>query len=209
MSEWKHDMLVENIRVLLKRHDMTQQQLAEITGMTQANVSRALNPNDKRHFTLEQVICISQHFGVPIDELVGNKVPQDAATSPRAVLAFLSALLCSANVRATLVTKEELIYDQYINDQGYPDCTRVKKEIEYPAFYFPDYMRVRDYAFCESEYDEVDMDFCMGGNETKFLRMNEILKKFIPMTKLYRSKEIPEEAFQMILAGYLDQLPDK
>ena len=90
MPEWKHDILIENIRALLKRYDMTQQQLAGITGMTQANVSKALNSNDKRHFTLEQVICISQHFGVPIDELVGNEVSQEAATSPRAVLAFLS-----------------------------------------------------------------------------------------------------------------------
>lgn len=209
MSEWKHDMLVENIRALLKHHDMTQQQLAEIIGMTQANVSKALNPNDKRHFTLEQVICISQHFGVPIDELVGNKVPQDAATSPRAVLAFLSALLCSAKVRATTVTEEELVYEQFNNGHGYPDCRRVSREIEYPAFYFPDYKRIRDLAFCEPDCEELDMEFCWCGNETKFLRMNEILKKFIPMTKLYRSKEIPEEAFQMILDGYLDQLPDK
>ena len=71
------------------------------------------------------------------------------------------------------------------------------------------YMRVRDFAFCEPEYDEVDMDFCMGGNETNFLQMNEILKKFIPIIKLYREKEIPDEAFQMILNGYLEQLPDK
>ena len=53
------------------------------------------------------------------------------------------------------------------------------------------------------------MDFCMGGNETNFLQMNEILKKFIPIIKLYREKEIPDEAFQMILNGYLEQLPDK
>ena len=47
MPEWKHDILIENIRALLKRYDMTQQQLAGITGMTQANVSKALNSNDK------------------------------------------------------------------------------------------------------------------------------------------------------------------
>jgi len=29
------------------------------------------------------------------------------------------------------------------------------------------------------------------------------------MIKLYREKQIPEEAFQMILNGYLDQLPEK
>ena len=39
--------------------------------------------------------------------------------------------------------------------------------------------------------------------------MNEILKKLIPIIKLYREKEIPDEAFQMILNGYLEQLPEK
>lgn len=209
MSEWKHDMLVENIRALLKHHDMTQQQLAGIAGMTQANVSKALSLKDKRQFTLEQVVRISQHFGVPIDELVGNKVPTETAHSPRAVLTFLSSLLCSAKVRAITVTEEEMVYEQYINSHGYPDCNRVKKAIKYPAFYFPNYWRVRDFAFCEPECDEVDWEFCAGGNETKFMRMNEILETIIPIVRLYRGKEIPAEAFQMILDGYLSELPEK
>ena len=209
MSEWKHNMLVENIRALLKHHDMTQQQFAETIGMTQANVSKVLNLNDKRQFTLEQVVRISQHFGVPIDELAGNKVPTETAHSPRAVLTFLSSLLCSAKVRATTVTEEEMVYEQYINSHGYPDCNRVKKEIKYPAFYFPNYWRVRDFAFCEPECDEVDWEFCAGGNETKFMRMNEILETIIPIVRLYRGKEIPAEAFQMILDGYLSELPEK
>ena len=209
MSNWNHDILVENIRSLLKRKGMTQQQLAEIAGMTQANVSKALNPNDKRSFTLEQIVCISQHFGVSIDELVGNKFPIETATSPRSVLAFLSTLLASVKMRATQITEEEFVYEQYRNEHGYPDCRRVNRKVEYPAFYFHNYHCVSDFATCDPEYAEVDAEFCWGGNETRFLPMNEILKKFIPIIKLYREKEIPEEAFQMILNGYLEQLPEK
>lgn len=209
MSEWNHDILVENIRSLLKRKGMTQQQLAEAAGMTQANVSKALNPNDKRNFTLEQVVRISQHFGASIDELVGNKVPTETATSPRSVLAFLSTLLASVKMRATQITEEELVYEQFENEHGYPDCTQVFRPIEYPAFYFPDYQSIGEITSCEQEADEMHSVFCWCGNETNFLPMNEILKKFIPIIKLYREKEIPEEAFQMILNGYLDQLPEK
>ena len=89
------------------------------------------------------------------------------------------------------------------------DCRRVNKEIEYPAFYFPDYYLVSDFASSDQEYEEVDSEFCWGGNETKFLKMNEILRNLIPMIKLYRDKQIPEEAFQMIVNGYLEQLPNK
>ena len=209
MSEWNHGLLVENIRELLKNNSMTQQQLADITEMTQANVSKALNPNDKRSFTLEQVFRISQHFGISIDELVGNKVPNEAATSPQSVLAFLSTLLADAKLRATTITEEELVYEQYRNEHGYPDCRRINRSIEYPAFYFPNYHRLSEVAFCEPDADEMDAVFCMCGNDTKFVTMNEILKKFIPLIKLYRQKEIPEEAFQMILKGYLEQLPEK
>jgi len=209
MSELNHDILAENIRSLLARENMTQQQLATVAHMTQANVSKALNPQDKRCFTLEQVYYIAQHFGISIDELVGNTIPNEVATSPRSVLSFLTQLLCEAKVRATTVTMEEHIYDQYYNEHGYPDCRRIKKSIEYPAFYLPDYFRVSDFAFCEPEYHDVDMEFCAGGNDTRFMRVNEILKDLIPMIKLYRSKQIPEEAFKMILNGYLDQLPQK
>jgi transcriptional regulator with XRE-family HTH domain len=153
MSEWNHGLLVENIRGLLKHNNLTQQQLAEITEMTQANVSKALNPNDKRNFTLEQVIRISQHFGISIDELVGNKVPSEVATSPRAVLAFLSKLLCELKMRATDISAEELVYEQYLNEDNYPDCRRVNRTIKYPAFYFPAYVRPGDIAADEHEYD--------------------------------------------------------
>ena len=209
MSEWNHGLLVENIRGLLKHNNLTQQQLAEITEMTQANVSKALNPNDKRSFTLEQVVRISQHFGISIDELVGNKVPSEVATSPRAVLAFLSKLLCELKVRATDISAEELVYEQYLNEDNYPDCRRVNRTIKYPAFYFPDYVRPGDIAADEHEYDELDSVYCWCGNESNFLKMNEILKNLIPMIQLYREKQIPEEAFQMILNGYLEKLPEK
>ena len=209
MPEMNHDILVENIRTLLKNNGMTQQQLAEVAGMTQANVSKALNPNDKRGFTLEQVFAISQHFGVSIDELVGNKAPNEVETSPRAALTFLVRFLCDAKIRVANITEEELIYQQFLNEHCGMDCRRVNKEIEYPAFYFPDYYLVSDFASSDQEYEEVDSEFCWGGNETKFLKMNEILRNLIPMIKLSRDKQIPEEAFQMIVNGYLEQLPNK
>ena len=36
--------------------------------------------------------------------------------------------------------------------------------------------------------------------------MNDIIRKLLPMIELYKKKEIPEEAFQMIVDGYLKQL---
>lgn len=209
MSELNFDLLQENIRELLKKHDLTQSELAEIAGMSQGNLSKALNPDEKKQFTLEQLYRIAQYFGVSIDELVGNTVPAEITAGPRSVLSFLTKLLCEAKIRVTNISEEELVYDPFTNEHGGLDCRRVNKTVEYPAFYLPDYYRVSDFAFCEPDYDELDMEYCWGGNDSRFMQVNEILKNLIPMIKLYREKQIPEEAFQMILNGYLEQLPEK
>ena len=104
MSELHFGMLQENIRRLLKKHDLTQSELASIAGMSQGNFSKALNPEEKKQFTLEQLYRIAQHFCVSIDELVGNKAAKEASTSPRAILAFITQLLCDVKIRATTVT---------------------------------------------------------------------------------------------------------
>ena len=76
MSELNFQLLEENIRMLLVKNNITQQKLAEIAGMTQANVSKALNRNEKKRFTLDQVYRIAQYFEVSIDSLVGNQCQQ-------------------------------------------------------------------------------------------------------------------------------------
>ena len=50
------------------------------------------------------------------------------------------------------------------------------------------------------------MQFCSTGNQTSYFRLNEVLKKIIPLTQMYLKDDIPEEAFQMIVDGYLNAL---
>ena len=48
MSELNFELLQENIRALLKKHDLTQSELAAIAEMSQSNLSKALNPEEKK-----------------------------------------------------------------------------------------------------------------------------------------------------------------
>lgn len=91
----------------------------------------------------------------------------------------------------------------------YPDCSIDKKSVSYPAFYFPDYHEVWDFTTDEHEAEEIHYEFQSGGNETKFNQLNVLLKDFLPVIDLYRKKSIPEEAFKMVLKGYLDKLPNR
>lgn len=208
MSELNFELLQENIRKLLKSHNLTQNDAAKIAGMSQGNFSKALNPNEKKQFTLEQLYRIAQHFGTSIDELTGNKAAYSALTSPCSVLSFITTLICEKKMKTSFITVDEWVYEPFYNEHGYPDCKPEKKNIKYPAFYFPDFHDVHDFATNEQEADEIDLEFLSCGNATKFKQLNEILKKFLPLIKLYNETEIPEEAFKMVLDGYLNQLKE-
>lgn len=209
MSEMNFELLQENIRGLLEKNGLTQNALADIAGMSQSNVSKALSPKESKQFTMDQVYRIAQHFGVSIDELVGNQAADSTATSPRAIFEAVIKLLSTANMRATTVTIEEWVYEPFYDGEGHPDCRPEKKYVEYPAFYLPDYFSLDDFSSSEPDREDTHDEFLCCGNHTKLQRVNSVLKDLIPIVKLYRNKVIAEEPFRMILNGYLEKLPEK
>lgn len=208
MSELNFSLLEENIRILMEKNKITQQQLAEIVGMTQANVSKSLNPNEKKHFTLDQVYRITQYFEVSIDSLVGNPAEKSAGTSPRDAFRFITKFLSVGQLRTAELTVNETKYEQEYCS-GLMEYKPREIEDTYPVFFFPDYERFSDYKLSDQDELDLHMQFCACGNDTSFLYLNEILKKMIPLIAQYRDGDIPEEAFQMIVDGYANQLSDK
>lgn len=207
MSELNFYLLQENIRGLLKKHDLTQNKLATIAGMSQGNLSKALNPDEKKQFTLEQLYRIAHHFGMSIDELTGNRIAEKSSLMPRSVLAFLVELLRTDKARVTpWVHSHEEIFDVCYGVDG-PSCSHIYLDVEYPAIYFPNHLEFDGTVdYDTEEAQERYAEFSQCGNETAFCDMNDIIKKLLPMIELYKNKEIPEEAFQMIVDGYLKQL---
>lgn len=70
MANYDSDILIQNIKMLMKDNDITQTKLADILHMPQSNVSKALSENDKKSFTLDQLVGIAKHFRVSIDFLM-------------------------------------------------------------------------------------------------------------------------------------------
>ena len=79
--------------MLMKDNDITQTKLADILHMPQSNVSKALSENDKKSFTLDQLVGIAKHFRVSIDFLIGNKRFENRDISPRAVAEYFVRLI--------------------------------------------------------------------------------------------------------------------
>lgn len=202
MPELNYNILVENIRALMKRDNMTQQQLADITGMTQANISRALNPEDKRRFTLEQVFLISSYFHVSIDELTGNNHSTSPALTPRTVFETIIELLKTGQAKVTSCVQMEEVFE-YKFDWEDTSCEHRFQEIEYPAIYFPSYIPYDNTGLSRDEAAALYAEYSQIGNSTAFRSVNEIISKMLPMIELYKKKEIPDDAFQMIVDGYI------
>jgi len=93
MSHFNRDILIQNVNKLLADNNMSQKQLGEIIGMSQPNVNHALNPNQKKCFTLDQITSIAEHFHVSLDELILGKKHMEVSARPRATAAFLATLL--------------------------------------------------------------------------------------------------------------------
>ena len=199
-------ILKRNISELLRNKNMSQEQLAQILEMSQSNVSKALNPSDKKCFTLAQVYLLSQHFGISIDRLIGSEVKETANMSRREIIANIVKLICDYTLKTSEISINEVVYTPYYSDENGYECSRKKKTVRYNAFYFPDYLEINDYACTDDERLELDDEFRQIGNDSKGKAINEILNALLPIVELYKNKTIPADAFQMILKGYLDKV---
>lgn len=209
MSILNISILKENVNILIKQKGLTQQQLADEIGMSQANLSKALNPNEKKCFTVEQLFSISQYFKVSLDELVGNKAIDDNITSPRFLFDLLSTLLRKRIIKTTNITTMETIYTPYFATPDLPDGKVSTNEVNNLAFYFPSYLNPVDECDTDQEIEEMISLFYFESNKSNYYHMNQILEKFIPVIDLYLKKQIKDDAFEIILKGYQTEFPVK
>lgn len=214
MSFCNTDVLIRNINTLMKNNGITQAKLAEILGMSQPNVSKALSPTDKKCFTLDQVVGIAKHFGVSIDQLVGNKSTSSRATGPRAVAEFLTKVIESHDARYTKVNISEEVYELHeihdvFTDSYGIDTDIVDKNISYFALYFPDYWKVPS---PKDGYDNAALELVSEakacGNESVMKPVNDYLRKFIQIFEIYENHGIDEDAYRVVVDNYLSKIPD-
>lgn len=208
MQKFDIDILKRNINGLLKNKGITQQQLAEALGMSQSNVSKALSEKDKKCFTVEQIFEIADYFGVTIDWLMGFETAQKMATGPRAIAAFIATLLESGTLKSTPVKIDEDVYRVVYNSHGFPDSAHKKQEVTYNALYFPNYWYPNDTAKDEYEMEELIQEMFQCGNENRNSILNSFLEKYLAILPLYRTKQLSEEPYRVVLKDYLEQMDE-
>ena len=204
MSQLDTDILIDNINRLISNKGITQVELTKILGMSQPNISKALNKKEKKCFTLSQVYDLAVYFHVSIDELVDNQQSVNASTSPRSIAAFITKLAEAHKIDFQPYKRTEHIYAVDF-DSYEPECTESDQEITYPAIIFPSYWNPEDGKTIE-EKCELHAEASQIGNDTAMLAVNKYLDRFQEIFKIYENGALSKETYDTVIADLLSHL---
>lgn len=211
MSNYDTDILIENINRLLEDNHMIQAQLGSILGMSQPNISKALNKNDKKSFTLDQVVGIARHFHTTVDALIGRGQSSEIKITQRSTAAFLAELISQHDAKFTGIKRKEEIYTPIGDYQDGPSCRCDVKEVVYPAIYLPSYWEVPKNTSEDADEDAVlalQSEAEQAGNDSRMLPVNRFLTHFKEIFEIYEKKGMTQETYEAVLVDMLSQLRD-
>ena len=180
--------------------------------MSQPNISKALNKNDKKSFTLDQVIGIAKHFHTTVDALIGGSQTSAIRITQRSVAAFLAELIAQHDAEFTTITKEEEIYTpEWDYHDNFPSYKVERATISYPAIYLPSYWEVPKET--SKKIDEEDL---MGlrseaeqcGNDTSMRPVNDFLVRFKEIFGIFDNDGLTQDTYKAVLEDMLNRLRD-
>ena len=205
MPDFNNDILIKNIKLQMQKHNETQSQLAEIIGMTQSNFSKAINGVESKRFSIEQLYGISQHYGVGIDALLGNKADDNLTLV--SISSFLRKLI--ENSIADLVELEYTDIKYKSEYDGYTDQFYVNSYADkntYTAIVFPN-TKFEPKYLSKSEADKLKQKYAKNGNrDYRNECINEFLKKYTQLYRLYRRGDLEYDVLELACQHYIEEL---
>lgn len=187
------------IKDRIKETNITQKEIAEkILGTNQPNFSSALNQKKGRRFTIEQYIALADYFGVSLDELFGRKTAS-SQISARSIGSWIIELFKSK--RAIFKTIELNETDTDKRYDSYPTST------EYQALLFPNFDNN------SARYQSFYLDKMVNGDSAYYdnsdydnIAINAFIKKYLDIENFNSEKGMPEEAYNIVISTYLNEL---
>ncbi|XME01164.1 helix-turn-helix domain-containing protein [Lachnospiraceae bacterium C1.1] len=187
------------IKDKIKETNITQKEIAEkILGTNQPNFSSALNQKKGRRFTIEQYIALADYFGVSLDELFGRKTAS-SQISARSIGSWIIELFKSK--RAIFKTIELNETDTDKRYDSYPTST------EYQALLFPNFDNN------SARYQSFYFDKMVNGDSAYYdnsdhdnIAINAFIKKYLDIENFNSEKGMPEEAYNIVISTYLNEL---
>ena len=214
MSELNIADVKLNIIAIMDNRGLKQKDIVEITGMPQANVSRALDTENKKMFTVDQLYKLAEAFEVSIDELLGRRRKYTRYQDPtqREICAFLVDLFergYFSHFKHLITEKVYEVKEEYDQELGFscPVCEDSDKAIEYTCMYLDNYWHFNPdlYEDQESLIEAQDQLNQCGNDLSNHMKINEFLNKYIKIFTMYKDGELPEDAYRYTVNGYLNE----
>lgn len=186
MSKYNRDILMGNIKKLMKDNDITQEKLAEIANMQQSAISKCLNSG--RDFSVEQIVEIAQYFKLSTDSLLGIQ-SQDIdkksnSLTQRDVCKIINQISNLPGVRFWEITKERTEEDflgrSYIHED------------KYNALYF----------------DGTLQDFPVA-TSSENLNINNFIDKMLSLINLKQQNILSQEDYDYLIEKHILKVPDE
>ncbi len=216
MLKYDRNILIDNIDQLRTNKNINKTQLAEIIGMSQPNLSKALNKKENKNFTIEQLIAIANCLDTSIDSLLvnhSNTSSTEIILTPRTIAHFISELIRNHDAKFASISVKETIYDVDFDPINYsPTCKIRDKNVSYPAIYFPSYWVVPSEPTPELDFNDINelqSEAYACGNTTRMYPVNIFLTRFKEIFDIYDKKGLSGETYETIIEDMLNRLRDE
>ena len=190
MEDLNIEKMKENIKKLMRTKEpkVTQEQLAQIAGMEQPQVCKALSAKNSNFFTIEQLVKISEFFHVTIDCLIGNTgINNDYENYENLTVKELCKIINGiANIRFVKIADVE--------NTAYHNMFGINEDYQktYKSIYFDNLL----YDVPET-YNPANV------------QINKFINKMCNLLSLKEKNELSKEDYDYLIKKHLDNVSDK
>ncbi len=210
MTDWNYSILANNIRMQMKKQNLNQQRLIDLTGINQSHFSKSLSETGKNRFTLEQVVSIANVLNVSIETLMmpSNHTTPNLSFSCDEICLFFTHLLEEGIISQGTIRVPETVY--VLNDDPYDDSgstfVRHPTENTYQCFYFSNYIDTDEILDEDKLYNQL-LEFEQGGNlNTKSETINKFFEFYTTLYNLYKNQNLTLDDFKQIIKDRLNNM---
>ena len=164
--------LGENIKTLRKEHNLTQEQLAEVLGVTAASISKWETTQAQPDLLL--LAELAEYFGVSVDALMGHTIPADRMT---ALVEQMKIFEDDGQTQQAIELAEKLL-------RSYPNELYILEKAE--SFYYRLHVRGNEEAMLQKS-------IALLQRQMALLREDEILKRLELNIQLGNRYELLED----------------
>lgn len=227
MPGFDKNILISNIKRLMKEKDITQPKLAEALHIGQPSISKYLN--GKQQMSIDVAYNLAQCLGVTLDDLCKDpNEPSALQDSPtiddpfkydfQKVCGGLATVFKYADLRTKEIDIQEVIYAEEVTPEGYETGVYARQKTilntdptnKYNTFYFPNYHEICSTFPSREARDEYmsDLHYLGNANEPN-MDINAFFKKLCDLNCIYQNGSITYEAYTHAISSNLQEFLNK